>query len=111
MDFIFDRVADGRRIKILGIVDDATTECVAAHSEHALSGDHLVRVLDRLCMTRGYPQIIQTDNGKEFTGRAMLEWERKHHVKLRLIEPGKPNQNAYIESFNSRFRDECLNEN
>lgn len=110
MDFIFDRAADGRQIKILGIVDDATTECVAAHSEHALGGDHLVRILERICMTRGYPEIIRSDNGKEFTGRAMLEWAHKNQVKLRLIEPGKPNQNAYIESFNSRFRDECLNE-
>ena len=68
------------------------------------------RILDRFCQHRGYPDIIRTDNGKEFTGRAMLEWAHAHTVKLRLIEPGKPNQNAYIESFNSRFRDECLNE-
>ncbi len=110
MDFVFDRVAGGRQLKILGIVDDGTTECVAAHPEHAIGGDHLVRVLDRICQLRGYPKIIRTDNGKEFTGRAMLTWAHKHGVKLRLIEPGKPNQNAYIESFNSRFRDECLNE-
>lgn len=110
MDFIFDRVAGGRQLKILGIVDDATTECVAAHAEHALGGDHLVRILDRICQLRGYPNIIRTDNGKEFTGRAMLEWAHENNVKLRLIQPGKPNQNAYIESFNSRFRDECLNE-
>lgn len=110
MDFIFDRVAGGRQLKILGIVDDATTECVAAHAEHAIGGAHLVRLLDQICVVRGYPKIIRTDNGKEFTGRAMLEWANDHKVKLRLIEPGKPNQNAYVESFNSRFRDECLNE-
>ena len=110
MDFVFDRVAGGRQLKILGIVDDATTECVAAHAEHAMGGDHLVRVLDRICQVRGYPETIRTDNGKEFTSRAMLTWAHEHGVKLRLIEPGKPNQNAYIESFNSRFRDECLNE-
>ena len=110
MDFVFDRIGDGRQLKILGIVDDGTTESVAAHAEHALGGHHLVRVLDRICASRGYPKIIRTDNGKEFTGRAMLEWAHNHGVKLRLIEPGKPNQNAYIESFNSRFRDECLNE-
>lgn len=110
MDFIFDRIAGGRQLKILGIVDDATTESVAAHAEHALGGDHLVRILDGICQRRGYPDIVRTDNGREFTGRAMLEWAYRHHVKLRLIEPGKPNQNAYIESFNSRFRDECLNE-
>ena len=110
MDFVFDRVAGGRQLKILGIVDDGTTECVAAHPEHAIGGDHLVRVLDRICQLRGYPKIIRTDNGREFTSRAMLNWAHEHKVKLRLIEPGKPNQNAYIESFNSRFRDECLNE-
>jgi putative transposase len=110
MDFVFDRVAGGRRLKILGIVDDGTTECVAAHPEHAMGGDHLVRILDRICQVRGYPKVIRTDNAKEFTGRAMLSWAHKRRVKLRLIEPGKPNQNAYIESFNSRFRDECLNE-
>lgn len=110
MDFIFDRVAEGRSLKILGIVDDATTECVAVHPEHALGGQHLVRILERVCQHRGYPNIIRTDNGKEFTSRAMLKWAHEHKVKLRLIQPGKPNQNAYIESFNSRFRDECLNE-
>ena len=110
MDFVFDRVSGGRPLKILGIVDDATTESVAVHAEHALGGDHLVRVLEEICASRGYPKVIRTDNGKEFTSRAMLEWAHKHGVKLRLIEPGKPNQNAYIESFNSRFRDECLNE-
>lgn len=110
MDFVFDRVAGGRRLKILGIVDDGTTESVATHPEHAIGGDHLVRILDRICVTRGYPGIIRTDNAKEFTGKAMLTWAYRRGVKLRLIEPGKPNQNAYIESFNGRFRDECLNE-
>ena len=110
MDFIFDRISSGRQLKILGIVDDATTEWVAVPAEHALGGNHLVRILDRFCQHRGYPDIIRTGNGKEFTGRAMLEWAHAHTVKLRPIEPGKPNQNAYIESFNSRLRDECLNE-
>ena len=110
MDFVFDRVASGRSMKILGIVDDATHESVATHPEHAIGGDHLVRVLERICAQRGYPRIIRTDNGKEFTSRAMLNWAHDRSVKLRLIEPGKPNQNAYIESFNGRLRDECLNE-
>lgn len=110
MDFVFDRVAGGRQLKILGIVDDATTECVATEVEHAIGGDHLVRILERICQSRGYPGVIRTDNGREFASRAMLTWAHEHKVKLRLIEPGKPNQNAYIESFNSRFRDECLNE-
>jgi putative transposase len=111
MDFVFDRSADGRVIKCLTVVDDATHEAVAIVPERAIGGEMLVRIMDRLCRERGYPQVIRTDNGKEFCGRAMLSWCHAHGVKLRLIEPGKPNQNAYIESFNGRLRDECLNEN
>lgn len=110
MDFVFDRIASGRAIKCLAIVDDATHEAVAVIPEHSIGGDHLVRLLDEVCATRGKPSVIRTDNGKEFTGRAMLTWAHRHGVALRLIEPGKPNQNAYIESFNGRLRDECLNE-
>jgi putative transposase len=110
MDFVFDRSADGRVIKCLTIVDDATHESVATVPERAIGGLTLTRVLDRLAITRGLPQVIRTDNGKEFCGRAMLTWAHVHNVTLRLIEPGKPNQNAYIESFNGRLRDECLNE-
>lgn len=110
MDFVFDRSADGRVIKSLTIVDDATHESVAIRPEHAISGLAVTRILDRLAKTRGLPRIIRTDNGKEFCGRAMLTWAHQHGVTLRLIEPGKPNQNAYIESFNGRLRDECLNE-
>ncbi len=106
------------------LVDDIsliTTRCLhsqfqgfgdiaACHAGAQLLGDHLVRILNRICHGRGYPRIIRTDNGKEFTGKAMLNWAHDHGVTLRLIEPGKPNQNAYIESFNGRLRDECLNE-
>ena len=70
----------------------------------------LTRVLDRLALSRGLPRVIRTDNGKEFCGKAMVEWAHGRGVDLRLIEPGKPNQNAYVESFNGRLRDECLNE-
>jgi len=110
MDFVFDRVATGRSIKCLTIVDDATHESVAVVPEHSMGGVHLVRVMDEICAKRGRPSIIRTDNGKEFTGTAMLTWAHRNGVDLRLIEPGKPNQNAYIESFNGRLRDECLNE-
>ena len=110
MDFVFDRSADTRVIKSLTIVDDATHESVAIVPERAIGGLAVTHVLDRLAMTRGLPRIIRTDNGKEFCGRAMLTWAHQRGVKLRLIEPGKPNQNAYIESFNGRLRDECLNE-
>lgn len=110
MDFVFDRSAEGRVIKCLTIVDDATHESVAIIPERTISGEQVTRILDQLAATRGRPQVIRTDNGKEFCGRAMLTWAHAHTVTLRLIEPGKPNQNAYIESFNGRFRDEGLNE-
>lgn len=110
MDFVFDRVATGRAIKCVAIVDDATHEAIAVVPEHSIGGDHLVRILDRVCAQRGKPRIIRTDNGKEFTSRAMLTWAHRNGIALRLIEPGKPTQNAYIESFNGRLRDECLNE-
>jgi putative transposase len=110
MDFMFDREASGRSIKCLVIVDDATHESVAIVAEHAIGGDHLTRILDGICAQRGTPAVIRTDNGAEFTGKAMLNWAHRRGVALRLIEPGKPNQNAYVESFNGRLRDECLNE-
>lgn len=110
MDFVFDRVADGRVIKCLGIVDDATHECVALVPGRSMSGTQVARVLDELARTRGLPKIIRSDNGPEFIGKAMLTWAYDNGVQLKQIEPGKPNQNAYIESFNGRFRDECLNE-
>lgn len=110
MDFVFDRTADGRVLKCLTIVDDATHEAVAIEVERAISGLMLTRVLDRLAQTRGLPKVIRTDNGKEFCGKAMVTWAHERGVELRLIEPGKPNQNAYVESFNGRLRDECLNE-
>ena len=110
MDFVFDRVAGGRTIKSLVIVDDGTHEAVAIRPEYSMGGDHLTRVLDEICSRRGRPEVIRTDNGPEFVGRAMLNWAHRNGVSLRLIEPGKPNQNAYVESFNSRLRDECLNE-
>jgi len=99
-----------RVLKCLAIGDDGTHESVAALPEHAIGGHHLTRILDRLAWPRGRPKIIRTDNGKEFTGKAMLTWAHERGVILRLIEPGKPTQNAYIESFNGRLRDECLNE-
>ena len=110
MDFVFDRSADGRVIKCLTIVDDATHEAVAVEPERAISGIMVTRLLDELKRTRGLPKVIRTDNGKEFCGHTMLDWAHQHNVSLRLIEPGKPNQNAVIESFNGRCRAECLNE-
>ncbi|WP_255481715.1 IS3 family transposase [Rhodanobacter sp. ANJX3] len=110
MDFVFDRTADGRVVKCLTVVDDATHEVVVIEVERAISGMGVTRVMDRLALSRGLPQMIRSDNGKEFCSKAMVSWSYARGVKLRLIEPGKPNQNAYIESFNGRLRDECLNE-
>lgn len=110
MDFVFDRTAEGRLIKNLTVVDDATHEAVAIVPERAIGGLSLTRILDHLAVQRGLPGAIRTDNGKEFCGRAMLMWAQQRGVGLFLIEPGKPNPNAYIESFNGRFRDEYLNE-
>ena len=109
-DFVFDRTAEGRVLKCLTIVDDGTTEAVAAVPARAIGGLAVTRILDRLAVERGLPMALRTDNGPEFCSRAMLTWAFDRGVTLRLIEPGKPNQNAYIESFNGRFRDECLNE-
>ena len=110
MDFMFDRTADGRVLKCLTVVDDATHESVTIVPERAIGGVMLTRILDRLALTRGLPQAIRTNNGKEFRGRAMLAWAHEPGIRLFLIQPGKPNQNAHIESFNGLFRDECLNE-
>ena len=98
-DVVFDRTADGRVMKCLTIVDDATHEAVAIVPARAFGG---------LAITRGLPQILRTDNGKEFCGRAMLTWAHTQGLTLRLIEPGKPNQNAYIKSFNGRFPERTL---
>jgi putative transposase len=110
MDFVFDRIASGRTLKCLVIVDDATHEAVAIVPEHTIGGAHLTRILDGICYQRGKPATVRSDNGAEFTGKAMLTWAHRSGISLRLIEPGKPNQNAYVESFNGRLRDECLNE-
>ena len=109
-DFLFDRIASGRILKCLVIVDDATHEAIAVIVEHCMGGEHLARILDGICSQRGRPVVIRTDDGPEFCGKAMLNWAYRNGVAMRLIEPGKPNRNAYVESFNGRLRDECLNE-
>jgi len=110
MDFVFDRLADGRALKCLTVVDDATQEAVTIAPDRAISGTYVTRILDGLKRERGLPRVIRSDNGREFCGRTMAVWAHENNVALRFIEPGKPNQNAYVESFNGRLRDECLNE-
>ncbi len=110
MDVVFGRIAEGRVTNCMVIVADATQEAVAIDVECAISGHGVTRVLNRLSHSRGLPQVIRTDNGKEFCGKATVAWVHARGVQLRLIQPGKPNQNVYVESFNGRLRDECLNE-
>jgi transposase InsO family protein len=110
MDFVFDRTANGRTLKCLTVVDDGTHESVAVIPDHSMGGLQLTRHLGQLAIERGLPKIIRSDNGPEFIGKAMLNWARDRKVNLRQIDPEKPNQNACIESFNGRLRDECLNE-
>jgi putative transposase len=110
MDFVSDALGDGRKFRALTIVDDFTRECPAIEVDFSLPGDRVIRVLERLAVTRGLPQVIVCDNGPEFAGQALDQWAHAHGVVLQFIEPGKPIQNAFAESFNGRFRDECLNE-
>ncbi len=110
MDFVMDSLANGRRIKCLTIVDDFTKECLNIPVALGISGDQVARTLDGIAAFRGYPRSVRTDQGPEFTGRALDQWAYCHGIELKLIQPGKPMQNGYIESFNGKFRDECLNE-
>ena len=110
MDFTLDTLADGRAFRTLNIVDDFTRECVAIEVDRSLPGLRVVRVLDRLHAAIGLPQTIVLDNGPEFAGRTLDAWAYRRGVTLRFIRPGKPIENAYVESFNGKFRDECLNE-
>jgi putative transposase len=110
MDFVSDGLADGRRLRCLNIVDDFTKECLAIEVDTSLPGSRVVAVLERLEDARGLPLSITIDNGPEFAGKVLDEWAYRKGLKLHFIEPGKPQQNAYIESFNGKFRDECLNE-
>jgi putative transposase len=110
MDFTSDQLADGRRFRTLNVVDDCTRECLAIEVERSIGGAHVARVLDRLIGERGAPDSIVCDNGPEFISRALEMWAERSGVKIDFIEPGKPVQNCYVESFNGRFRDECLNE-
>lgn len=110
MDFMSDGLADGRRLRCLTIVDDCTRECVAIEVDTSITGSRVKAVLERLADLRGLPRSITVDHGPEFEGQIMDAWAYERGVSLSFIRPGKPNDNAYIESFNGKFRDECLNE-
>jgi putative transposase len=110
MDFVHDGLADGRRIRCLNIVDDFTKESLVIEVDTSISGLRVARVLDRIAECRPLPKMIRVDHGPEFTSLALDAWAHARGVKLAFTQPGKPTQNAYIESFNGRFRDECLND-
>jgi putative transposase len=111
MDFTTDAVVGGQRFRALAIVDDFTRECPAIEVDTSLGGPRVVRVLERLMEWRGLPEVITVDHGPEFAGKVLDQWACRRGVTLHFIRPGKPGENAFIESFNGRFRDECLNEN
>ena len=110
LDFVSDSLANGRRIKCLAVTDDFSHECVVLAADHGIGGQYVTRLLDDAALFRGYPQAVRTDQGPEFTSRAFLAWTTSSRVRHILNQPGQPTQNAYIESFNGKFRDECLNE-
>lgn len=111
MDFISDALANGRPFRCLTIVDDFTRECPAIEVGHSLPGWRVIHVLNRLANERGLPRSIVCDNGPEFAGKALDLWAYERGVILQFIRPGKPVENAFIESFNGKFRNECLGVN
>lgn len=110
MDFVSDQLSNGRRFRILNIVDDFSRELVGQVVDFSITGTQVVRFLDQLAETRGLPEVITCDNGTEFTSKAMFFWQKESGVKLGFIQPGKPTQNAFVESLNGKFRNECLNQ-
>jgi len=110
LDFVSDAFTDCRRFRILTVVDDFTKECVALVGDTSISGFRVTRELDQAIELRGLPKTIVSDNGTEFTSMAILNWVQENGIDWHYIQPGKPTQNAFIESFNGKLRDECLNE-
>lgn len=110
MDFMSDQLADGRKIRTFNVVDAFSRECLVVEIDTSLCGARVTQVLDRLVAQRGHPARIVLDNGPEFTGQQLDRWAYEHEVELAFIQPGKPVQNAFVESFNGTMRNECLNE-
>lgn len=110
VDFIHDSLFNGRRFRAFAVLDEWSRESLAIEVDVSLTGERVTRVLERLSHARGLPSVIQADNGPELRSRALDQWAYEHGVKLQFIAPGKPIQNAYIESFNARLREECFNE-
>ena len=110
MDFMADSLATGRGFRTFNVVDDFTRECLAIEVDTSLSGERVTRVLDRVIEQRGKPLSLVMDNGPEFAGRALDAWAYERGIQLDFIRPGKPIENCFVESFNGKFRDECLNQ-
>ena len=110
LDFVSDALACGRKFRVLAVVDDFTRECLALIVDNSLSGIRVARELDRIVERRDRPCLVVSDNGTELTSRAILGWQQDQGIEWHYIAPGKPTQNSFIESFNGRLRDECLNE-
>lgn len=110
LDFVSDQMTDGRRFRILAVVDDCTRECLALVADTSLSGRRVARELDEIVRRRGRPTTVVSDNGTELTSNAILAWADQTGVGWHYIAPGKPQQNGFVESFNGRLRDELLNE-
>ena len=110
LDFLSDALADGRRFRILAVVDDFTRECLALVADTSLPGLRVARELDAVIAVRGRPSMFVSDNGTELTSMAILRWSQETRIEWHYIAPGKPQQNAFVESFNGRLRDELLNE-
>ena len=110
LDFVSDSLVCGRRFRMLCVIDDYTRECLALVADTSLSGSRVARELDHLIALRGKPRTVVSDNGTELTSSAILRWSQERRVEWHYIAPGKPMQNGFVESFNGRLRDECLNE-
>lgn len=110
LDFVHDSLSDGRSFRTLNMIDAFTRECLAMETDTSLGGERVVRVLQQQVERRGVPQRLRIDNGPEFRSNLLDVWAKKNKVTLFFIEPGKPTQNGQIESFNGRFRQECLNQ-
>ncbi len=109
MDFVADRLEGGRSFRVLTVIDQFTRECLKLEAAAHMSGSRVVECLERVAELRGYPQSITVDNGTEFCSKAVDAWAYRKGVKLDFIRPGRPVENGFIESFNGRLRDECLN--
>lgn len=111
LDFVQDTLQCGRKIRMLTVIDDYTRECLEIAVDRSLGGERVKRALERLMELRGKPKAIRSDNGTEFTSNIILKWALESGLEWQYIQPGKPQQNGHIESFNGKLRDECLNEN